>query len=271
VSAADVEQHAVGGRPVRSLAEGRAQPGVPELVLVPGLGALGYLRPTVDVCAATTRVHLLDLPGFGSRSTARCPASLGDVARAAAGWLQQVPERPVLLVGHSTGAQAALRAALLRPEKVAALVLSGVTFPPAARRVLPLLARTARTLVHEQPGELAAVLPEYLRGRGRLLQLLRTALADRPEDAVGGLPVPPLVVRGRQDRLCDQAWAERLAAAGGGRVVVVPGAHNSVTTHPLETAAAWLAAVAQPVNDGHAVCQPGTPAGAPRRRAGPGR
>jgi pimeloyl-ACP methyl ester carboxylesterase len=249
-----VEQHHVAGRPVRSLVEGRARPGVPELVLVPGLGALGYLRPTVRACAAATRVHLLDLPGFGSRSTARLPSGLDDVARTAAGWLQQVPERPVLLVGHSTGAQAALRAALLQPQEVAGLVLSGVTFPPAARRVLPLVARTARTLLHEHPRELLAVLPEYLRGRRRLLQLLWTALADRPEDLVGGLAVAPLVVRGRHDRLCDQEWARRLAGAGGGRVVVVPGAHNGVTTHPLETAAAWLSALPPPLQDERTVC-----------------
>ncbi len=226
-------------RPVRSLVLGEPGAG-PEVVVVPGLGALGYLLPTLEVLAARTRVHLLDLPGFGSPRTTGCPPSVEALAGAAQQWLDAVPRSPVLLVGHSTGAQAALRAATAGPGRLAALVLSGVTFPPDARRLPALLARVLRTTAHERPRELPAVLPEYWRGRRRLPELLRSALADRPEDAVGRVRVPLLVVRGRQDRLCDQRWAERLAAAAPhGRLQVVPGAHNSVTTHPRQTATAW--------------------------------
>lgn len=228
----------VAGRPVRTLVLGRPQE-LPDLVVVPGLGALGYLLPALRACAAWTRVHLLDLPGFGRLSTAGQPADLADVARTTAAWLEQVPTRPVLLLGHSTGGQAVLRAALERPGPVARLVLAGTTFPPGARSLRAAAGLAARTLPHEQPGEVPAVLPYYLRGARRLPELLRSALRDRPEDGVPRLQVPLLVLRGRHDRLCPQAWAQQLAdLAPDGRLVVLPGGHNTPWTHPAQTAAA---------------------------------
>lgn len=226
-------RHVVGGRPVRSLVLGDARRSVPQVVVVPGLGALGYLMPMVSACAQWTQVHLLDLPGFGDRRTARLPAGLGDVARAVSGWLAQAPAAPVLLLGHSTGAQAALRAADARPDSVARLVLAGLTFPPQARRLLPVAGRVLRTLPYERPGELPAVLPEYLRGAPRLPSLIRTALTDRPEELAPRVRSPLLVVRGRHDHLCPQQWAGAIAAAApDGRVQVVPGGHNTPYTHP---------------------------------------
>jgi pimeloyl-ACP methyl ester carboxylesterase len=220
----DVRWHLVAGRPVRSLVGGA---GTPELVVVPGLGALGYLVPLVRACAAWTRVHLLDLPGFGARTTARLPADLPAVTATLGAWLDHVPEAPVVLLGHSTGAQSALHAARTRPEPVRRLVLAGATFPPQARRPLPLLRRVLATLPHEQPGQVPAVLPYYARGRGRVLDLLRSALADAPSS--DGLAAP-VVLRGREDRLCPPAWADELAA--GGPVVELPGGHNAVWTRP---------------------------------------
>jgi pimeloyl-ACP methyl ester carboxylesterase len=234
-----VRWHLVDGRPVRSLVAGATTgAGSPELVIVPGLGALGYLVPLVRACATWTRVHLLDLPGFGARSTARLPSDLTAVSAALDGWLEQVPDGPVVLLGHSTGAQAALHGARARPDRVRRLVLAGATFPPQARRPLPLLGRVLATLPSEQLGELPAVLPYYARGRGRVLDLLRSALAEAPSSE--GLS-PPVVVRGEHDHLCPSAWADHLAA--GGPVVELPGGHNAVWTRPDLASAAVRDAV----------------------------
>lgn len=215
---------------MRSLVTGA---GTPELVLVPGLGALGYLVPLARACAAWSRVSLLDLPGFGHRTTARLPADLLAVSAALASWLQQVPEAPVVLLGHSTGAQAALHAARARPDRVHRLVLAGATFPPQARRWAPLAARVLATLPSEQPGQVPAVLPYYARGRGRVLDLLRTSLAEAPSSA--GL-TPPVVLRGEHDHLSPPAWAAHLAA--GGPVAELPGGHNALWTSPELASAA---------------------------------
>lgn len=219
--------HLVDGRPVRSLVAGAGDEGAPELVVVPGLGALGYLVPLVQACAGWTRVHLLDLPGFGARTSARLPSDLTATGAALSAWLDRVPDAPVVLLGHSTGAQVALRAARARPDRVRRLVLAGATFPPQARRPLPLLARVLATLPWEQPGQLPAVLPYYARGRGRLRELLRSGLADEP--STDGLTPPVVVLRGEHDRLCPRPWAEHLA--GGGPVLTLPGGHNAVWRH----------------------------------------
>lgn len=63
------------GRPVRSLSAGVRQDR-PELVLVPGLGALGYVVPTVHACASWTRVHLLSLAPDRPAALALLPPSL---------------------------------------------------------------------------------------------------------------------------------------------------------------------------------------------------
>jgi pimeloyl-ACP methyl ester carboxylesterase len=225
--------HHVGGRPVRSLRCGQPRDGVPELVLVSGLGALGYVLPTVSACASWTRVTLLDLPGFGSARTAGLPADLAAVAAAADGWLEQEPTGPVVLLGHSTGAQVVLRAAVQRPAAVRLLVLGGMTFDPAARSPAVLARRVRETVVHEHPGEVAAVLPYYLRGARGLPALLRSALADRPEDRIAAVRSPVLVLRGQHDALCPADWARSLAAGTqDGRALQLPGAHNVPYTHP---------------------------------------
>lgn len=214
---------------MRSLVLGEPRPGVPTMAVVPGLGALGYLLPLARACADWTQVHVLDLPGYGARSTARLPSGLDAVVATLSAWLAQ-RDAPVLLLGHSTGAQSALRAALEVPEAVHHLVLAGATFPPQARRAWPLVRAVLRTLLHEQPGQVPAVLPYYLRGRHGLSTMVRTTLADAPEQAAGGLRPPLLVLRGENDGLCPREWAAKLAELGRGRAQSLPGAHNSPWT-----------------------------------------
>lgn len=142
-----VEAHwqEVGSRPVRSLRAGAPHATVLQLVFVPGLNALDLLVPTLRACSAWTRVHLLDVPGFGDRRTSRFPSTLIDVADVIAEWLTVTDPPRAVLVGHSTGAQAAVRAARAVPERAEAVILAGPTFPPAARRRWPLVARVVRT------------------------------------------------------------------------------------------------------------------------------
>ncbi len=239
----DVRWHLVAGRPVRSLVVGERGP-APELVVVPGLGAPGYLVPAVRACSTWTRVHLLDLPGFGHRATARLPADLATVSAVLSAWLAEVPDAPVVLLGHSTGAQAALRSAARSGDPLALLVLAGVVFPPQARRLARVAARVAATLPHETVAELPAVLPCYARGARRLPSLVASALQNRPEDVVAAATAPLLVLRGQHDHLCAPAWAADLAArAPRGRVQTLPGAHNFPFTSPTATSDALRTAV----------------------------
>ncbi|WP_432119494.1 alpha/beta fold hydrolase [Streptomyces sp. bgisy032] len=207
-------------------------------VLVPGLGAPGYLLRTLRRCARSGPVRLLDVPGFGNPAGRACPETLGPLAETVARWLSVVPPGPVVLAGHSTGAQVALHAAVRVPERVRALVLLSPTFPPHLRRMAPLLGAVARTAVRENPGFLPTVLPSYLRAGPRsLLKYVRSAQADAPEEVLPSVTCPVTVVAGERDALSPPDWVGHLARrAGDGRPLLVPGAHAFPHPHPAVTA-----------------------------------
>jgi pimeloyl-ACP methyl ester carboxylesterase len=222
----------VRGRPVRTLVSGEIRDGVPEVVLLPGLGAMGYLLDLLHACGAWTQARLLDLPGFGTRRTSGCPAELDTLTPVAAACLADAAG-PVLVAGHSTGAQLALRAAVAAPQHVAALALLGITFEPAVRAAPLRLVPRLRTYLRERPRELLLTVPDFVRAGRRLPQYIASALADAPEERLPAVAAPVLVLRGRHDALCPPSWAASLAAcARNGVAVTVPGAHNAPYTHP---------------------------------------
>jgi pimeloyl-ACP methyl ester carboxylesterase len=206
---------------------------LPELVFLPGLGAPGYLAPLLRAVAGWTRATVLELPGWRGGRARSCPPTVAGIGAALSCWLEATDRRDVVLVGHSTGAQAVLHAAVRCRAPSAGIVLAGPTFTPAARRLPGLLRALAATLPRERPGELAAVLPDYLRSGGLpLVQLLRSGMADRMEERIGELGVPLLVLTGHADRLADPAWARRLAELGAGDWAALPGAHNFCYSDP---------------------------------------
>ena len=218
--------------PIRVHAIGRCE-GLPELVFVPGLGAPGYLVPWLRAVAGWTRATVLELPGWRGGRARSCPPTVAGIGAALSGWLAGTGRQHVVLVGHSTGAQAVLHAAVRYRPAVTGIVLAGPTFTPAARNLPGLLRALAATLPRERPGELAAVLPDYLRSGGlAMVRLLRSGMAHEPERRIGELHRPLLVVTGTADRLAGPAWAQRLAGIGGGDWAVLPGAHNFCYSHP---------------------------------------
>ena len=96
------------GARVRVLDVGPTGAGDIQVVVVPGLGALGYLLPTMQALRLEgAACALLDLPGFGSRAPLPGFPTVHGVAELTATFLQSLPsDAPVILVGHSTGAQA---------------------------------------------------------------------------------------------------------------------------------------------------------------------
>lgn len=229
---------AAGPYAVRTLGSGRPGPDGRPVVLVPGLGAPGYLLRTARCCAARGPVRLLDVPGFDDPRRPVRPAALEPLADTVAGWLAALGGPPVVLAGHSTGAQVALRAAVLAPERVHALVLLAPTFPPALRSPGPTAAAFARTAVWESPAVLPTLLPSYARaGAGRLVRYLRSAWADAPEDTLRAVSRPVAVIGGAHDALSPPDWIRALARrAPHGTPVALPGAHAFPHTDPHTTA-----------------------------------
>jgi pimeloyl-ACP methyl ester carboxylesterase len=220
----------VDGRSIRSLSAGHLCDH-PEVIFLAGLGAPGYLAPWARESSRWTRASIVDLPGWRDGHAA-CSPTLLAIAMALAHWLEATERRDVVLLGHSTGAPAVLKTAQLVPELIRGLVLAGPTFDPDARTMSALHRRAVRTLPHEVPTELPAVIPSYIASGGReLLRLIRSAMADRPEDQVQRLTMPSVVITGLHDGFAPPAWARHLAELASAPYVVIPGAHNGCFPH----------------------------------------
>jgi len=231
----DVQSVEVDGRPVRSLSMRAVAVGDsgPEVVFVPGLGAPGYLVPWARRASRWAHTALLDLPGWHLGRARSCPPTLAAVADAAAGWLEMTDRRGVILIGHSTGAQAVLRAAHQAHKRVAGVVLAGPTFEPAARS-WPALARRALALPLREPAGAARVAaPSYLHSGGlQMARFIGSALPDAPEQRLLDLQVPVLVLAAARDPFCPPAWARHLAGIAGAPCHVLDGAHMAFYSHP---------------------------------------
>jgi len=233
----------VDERPVRSLSAGRCLD-LPEVVLLPGMGAPGYLAPLTREISAWTQATVLDLPGWRAGRARACPPTLSGVAVATARWLEATDREGVILFGHSTGAQSVLVTALLVPERVAGVVIAAPTFDPPARTFRVLLRRVPAALRREPFGEVGVVAPSYVASGGvDFVRFLRTALDDRPEDTIAQLTMPILVVTGEHDGYAPPLWAQHLADLASAPCTVLPGSHNAPYPYPGETDAALHQAV----------------------------
>jgi pimeloyl-ACP methyl ester carboxylesterase len=212
---------------MRSRALGEPRPGVPQVVLVQGLAVADYLLPGLAALGDWTRAHLVELPGLGGSGEPPHELSVPEYGRAVAGWLSTQQFGPVVLAGHSSGTQVAAEAAAAHPD-VAGLVLASPTVDPAARGLARLLVRWRLDGRHEPPGLTESHRPEWRRaGPRRLVHLVRAHLHHALEDPLRRVTVPLLVLRGTDDRLSTQAWANRLTTlVPDGRYVELPGAHS---------------------------------------------
>jgi pimeloyl-ACP methyl ester carboxylesterase len=233
----------VDGRLVRSLSIGE-RTDLPEVVLIPGLGAPGYLYPWMRQLGRWTRATVLDLPGWRWGRGRSSPSTVPAVGAAAANWLEVNDQDSVVLVGHSSGAQSALRTGLATPDRIVGLVLAGPTLEPRARNPAVLAVRFLDTVAHEKLPELPAVLPWYLSSGGvPWLRLVRSVVTDRPEDLVAAVRPPVLFLTGDRDRFAPPTWAQHLAALRSAPCTLLPGAHNVCFTSPEAAGAAVHQAV----------------------------
>jgi surfactin synthase thioesterase subunit len=236
------------------------------VVLFPGLGLPRYLLPLAHTLAASgAEVVVFDALAF-RRRRGRVVPTIHGLARAGAQWLATADlHGPVVVAGHSTGAQVALETVLsvasevrpsvaseVRPSvasgvTVEGLVMAGPTFEPRQRRLRRLAPAALKAYRKDTPRELV-VLRDLARVRTDVVRIVLSGLRHRPEDRVGALPVPLTLTAGEGDAFAPRGWLERLAAAAGGRsrVVVLPGSHNNVFPHAREVAPVVLDAVTPP-------------------------
>ncbi|OJF12644.1 alpha/beta fold hydrolase [Couchioplanes caeruleus] len=222
----------LGRMRIRSLGEPR--PGVPEIVMIQGMTVSDYLLPGLGALSAWTRTHLVELPGGSGSGAPPHDLTVTEYAHAAADWLCAQRLGRVLLAGHSSGTQVAAEAALMCRDRVAGVVLAGPAIDPAARGGVRVFAHWWADR-RRDPKSLDEVhKPERQRvGFRRLFHVLRAHLRHDLERPVTALPVPVLIIRGREDRLGTARWGRHLAdLAGDGRYVEVPGTHSFCWRYP---------------------------------------
>jgi len=212
----------------------------PAFVLVHGVGmSHRSYRRLHGVLALSAPVHSLDLPGFGGLPAPRDDVSVARMADALADVAAALSPGPVVLVGHSMGAQWAVETAARHPARVAALVLIGPVVDDRHRNLRAQAIALARDALFETPRTNVRVLLDYLRsGTAWFFAQVRHMLIYPTERRLAPLVVPTLVVRGSRDPVAGDAWLARLAdRAVDGELLVVPGhGHHVERSAPDEVA-----------------------------------
>jgi Predicted hydrolases or acyltransferases (alpha/beta hydrolase superfamily) len=217
--------------------------------------------PQVDALAPEFRVITWDERGFGETEFDGEPFSYWDSARDCLGLLEHLGIERAVLGGMSQGGFLSLRAALLAPDRVRALVLidtqAGTEDParlPAYRQMqqrwlevgpVDELAQTIANLIIGDP-----ILNERWISKWR--QLPRESMRapgdclferDDISDRLAEISCPAIVIHGTADQSIEMERAEQLChgLSGCTGVVHIEGAsHAANLTHPAEANVALL-------------------------------
>lgn len=225
---------AVGGQLIHMRVSVRAcPPRRPPIVLLHGQGMSSlYMVPLASRLGRDFPTYAPDQPGFGRSAKPRAAPSIRALSDFIVQWMDAMRMNRAVLLGNSFGCQIAVDAAARYPERVGALVLQGPTTDAAARngflQVLRWIANSQR-----EPRATGTLVLDYGRaGLGRVWRIFRDALGDAIEEKLSAISAPALVVRGANDMLVSQHWAEIVAARlPYGRLAVVPGAAHTMNHH----------------------------------------
>ena len=208
--------------------------------------------PQVEALRDTYRVVTWDQRGFGQTEFDSKPFTYWDSAADCLGLLDHLDVDRAVLGGMSQGGFLSLRAALVAPERVRALILldSGAT-PEDPERLPVYEAMVEQWLTDGPTDELAGAVADIIiadldesprwiaKWRARPKEQMRQpsrCLLDREDltDRLGEITCPALVVHGTGDTALSMEHAEGMADGlpGAGEVVQVPGAHAANLTHP---------------------------------------
>jgi len=150
----------------------------------------------------------VDLPGFGASPAPSEVYGSRKYAERVAEVLHAVGN-PVVLVGHSFGARVAVRLAVMRPDAIRALVLTGAPIAPSTRprrkpklpyRAIRMLRRTG--ILTEDALERARRRygsADYRQAQGVMRDVLVTTLHEDYQQDLGRLTQPVALVWGEND------------------------------------------------------------------------
>jgi pimeloyl-ACP methyl ester carboxylesterase len=194
-----------------------------------GLSHRSFTR-LARILSRTGRVVSFDLPGFGPTPKPGRPWSVEDYATALRAELARLRIGPVVVVGHSMGAQFAIELARQDPDRVSHLVLVGPVVDIAKRTLREQLLGLLRDSALEPPATQAMVAFDYLRCGVPWFLTESAVMRDYPTaSAIAGVRRPVLIVRGEHDPIADAQWCASLARrAPDARVETIAGSRHNV-------------------------------------------
>jgi pimeloyl-ACP methyl ester carboxylesterase len=208
----------------------------PAIALVHGLSVSHrYWTPTAELLADHYEVFMPDLPGFGLSEKPRHILTIPELADTLLAWMMFYRLEQPVLMGNSMGCQVIVELAARHPGCIDRAILTTPTIDPGRRSVVGQLWNGVCDALHEPPRLLWIVLQDYMKaGPRRSLLSLRYAVQDPIETKLPNVKIPTLVVRGNQDRVSSQQWAERATQLlpHGEFVLIENAAHGVIFSQP---------------------------------------
>lgn len=215
--------------------------GAPVVILVHGLALSGqYMVPTAEELAPFCKVYVPDFPGFGDSGKPSRVLDVPGIADSLAAWMEAMGLEEGTLLGNSFGCQIIGEFAVRYPQKTRRTVLQGPTTDPEERTWLMQFIRWRQNAKYN-PARMSDVADiDYAKcGLVRALATFEFSLRHQLEQRLPLIEAPTRVVRGVEDPICRQDWAERVERLlPDGELVLIPGAHTLVFTHPEELVSA---------------------------------
>lgn len=241
-----------GGGRVRWREQGTGTP----VLFVPGLGLSGrfYERNAEAIAAAGFRLLVPDMPGLGGTRGRHTGLDVEENARFLLDFIDLLGLERVHWIGHSIGAQHALRAAAMAPARARSLCLAGPSGGQERRaaRIVHQTVGLAREAVRAGPRVVAAVLRDYVR----ISPLAYTgtwlrAAHDRPITHACAVECPVLLVVGTKDHVVERTFVERFArTVPGARIAWLDGGGHALPRNRTAGFNAAIVTFLRAVDDG---------------------
>lgn len=196
------------------------------------------------ILSQTGHVLAFDLPGFGSTVKPDGPITVEEYATLIARELVERNVSPVIVVGHSMGAQFAIGLARRQPGAVSHVVLIAPVVDARHRTLRAQGWGLLRDSLREPPATQIMVMHDFYRCGVRWFLNAATAMRDYPTHRkILDLAHPLLVIRGDGDPIAKADWCDWLRRqVSGAELVTVSGRrHNVVHSDPAAIAAAMWA------------------------------
>jgi pimeloyl-ACP methyl ester carboxylesterase len=207
----------------------------------------------IEALAPDYRVVAWDERGFGATGWDGAPFTYWDSARDCLGLMDHLGIREAVLAGMSQGGFISLRAALLAPERVRAIVLidsgsdvdddatlaayRGMVDTWMTQGPIPPLAEAVATIIIAEPAENARWIAKWQTLPREALAAAAECLLGREDltGRLGEITCPVQIIHGTADTAITMARAEKTRAGlrGAEPIVAIEGAaHAANLTHP---------------------------------------